>query len=50
MNHDTLLRFTKDQKVPINIFDEPYFSYFFKCFIFFSFMLRFISGNGVTEW
>lgn len=28
MNHDTLLRFMKDQKVPIIIFDEPYFSYF----------------------
>lgn len=32
MNHDTLLRFTKDQKVPINIFDEPYFSYFLELY------------------
>lgn len=28
MNHDTLNRFVKDQKIPITIFDEPYFSYF----------------------
>lgn len=32
MNHDVLLRFTKDQKVPIIIFDEPYFSYFLELY------------------
>lgn len=32
MQNDTLARFVKDQKLPINIFCEPYFSYFIELY------------------
>ncbi len=32
MKNDTLARFVKDQKLPINIFSEPYFSYFIELY------------------